>query len=132
MENVLSKQDVKAGQGHIIDYGQLMCKKVQALNHTKSRQMDPDKEFPPPFLPIGPCTGQFGGMLRQNRRSFKSPSNPRDILSQNPASSLKAWFESSLHRAKGCCPYYTSRWKAQRPHSSNIVQTKWNFLLPKH
>ena len=94
--------------------------------------MDPNKESTPPFLHIGPCKGQFGGMLRQNRRSFKSPNNPRDISSQNQARSLKAWFESSLHQAKGGCPHYTSRWKGQRPHSRNIVQTKWKLLLPKH
>lgn len=40
--------------------------------------------------------------------------------------------ESSLHQAKAGCLHYTSRWKGQYPHSRNIVQTKWNFLLPKH
>jgi len=109
-----------------------MWRKVQALNHTKSRQMDPFKECPPPFLRIGPCKGRFGGMLRQNRMPFKSPRNPRDISSQNQPRSLKAWFESSLNQAKGSCPHYTSCWKGQHPHLSNIVQTTWNFLLPKN
>lgn len=70
MENVLSKQDVKTSQGHVIDQGKITFRKVQALNHTKSRKMDPNNEFPPPFLPIRPCKGQFGGMLRQNKRLF--------------------------------------------------------------
>jgi len=107
-----------------------MCNKVQALNHTESREMDRDKEFPLPFLPIGPCRGQFGGILRQNKRSFKSPSNSRDISSKNQAQSRKAWFESSLHRAKGGCLHNTSRWKAQSPHSSNIVQQIGIFYFP--
>ena len=47
-----------------MDQGKLMFRKVQALTHTKSRQIDPDKERCPPFLPIGSCKGQFGGMLR--------------------------------------------------------------------
>jgi len=107
-----------------------MCKKFQALNHTKSRQMDPEKEFPLPFLPIGPCRGQFRGMLRQNKRSFKSPRNPRDISSQNQARSLKAWFESSLHRAKGGCPHYTSCWKAQRPIQATLCKQSGISYFP--
>ena len=127
MGNVLSKKDVKASQGHIMDQVKLMFRKVQALAHTKSRKMDPDKECCPPFLPIGSCKGQFGGMLRKNIRPYRRPSNPRYISSQNQARSLKAWFKSSLHQGKQGCPHYTSRSKGQHLHSSNIVQTKCNF-----
>ena len=124
MGNVLSKKDVKASQGHIMDQVKLMFRKFQALTHTKSGQMDPDKECCPPFLPIGSCKGQFGGMLRKNIRPYRHPSNPRYISSQNQARSLKAWFESSLHEGKRGRTHYTSRWKGQRLHSSN---KKWNF-----
>ena len=132
MENVLSKQYVKASQGHVMKQGQLMFRKVQALNHTKSRQMDLDKECCPPFLPIGSFKGQFGGMLRKNIRPYRRPSNPRYISSQNQARSIKAWLESSFHKGKQGCPHYTSRSKGQQLHSSNIVQTKCNFLLLKN
>ena len=127
MGNVLSKKDVKASQGHIMDQVKLMFRKVQALTHTKSGQMDPDKECCPPFLPIGSCKGQFGGMLRKNIRPCRRPSNPRYISSQNQARSLKAWFKSSLHQGKQGFPHYTSHSKGRHLHSSNIVQTKWNF-----
>jgi len=83
-----------------MDQGQLMFKKVQALTHTKRGQMDLDKECHPPFLPIGSCKGQFGGMLRKNIRPYRSPSNARYISSQKQTRSLKAWFESSLHQGK--------------------------------
>ena len=127
MGNVLSKKDVKASRGHIMDQVKLMFRKVQALTHTKIRQMDPDKECCPPFLPIGSCKGQFGGMLRKNIRPYRRPSNPRCISSQNQARNLKAWFKSSLHQGKQGFPHYTSHSKGQHLHSSNIVQTKWNF-----
>ena len=44
MGNVLSKKDVKASQGHIMDQVKLIFRKVQALTHPKSGQMDRDKE----------------------------------------------------------------------------------------
>jgi len=52
MENVLSKQDVKASQGHIIDQGKLTFWKVQALNHTKSRKMVQTRSVLHPFYPF--------------------------------------------------------------------------------
>ena len=70
MAHMLSKKDVKAIQGHIMGQGQLMLRKVQALNHAKSSQMDLDEECHPHFLHIGSCKGQFGGMLTKNRRPF--------------------------------------------------------------
>jgi len=128
MVNVLNKKDVKARQGYIMDQRQVMFSKFKALNHTKIKQMGQDKECHPPFLPIGSCKGQFGGMLRQKRRPFRSPSNPRDISSQNQAwRILKVWFESSFYQAKEGHPHYTRHCKGQHPHSSNIVQRKWNF-----
>ena len=40
MGNVLSKQDVKSSQGHIMDQVKLMFNKVKALTHTKSGQIE--------------------------------------------------------------------------------------------
>lgn len=98
----------KQVKGYIMEQVQLMIKKVQALNPTKHKKMDQDKDCCPPFLPIGSSKGQFGGMLRTNWRPFRYPSNPRDISSRNQARrSLKVWFESYLDQTKGGNPHYS-------------------------